>query len=128
MKRVLIVEDSPAMRQLIALTVQRVPGVHIDEAGDGMAALKALKDASGSPYDLIFLDINMPVMDGIKLLGRIREDQTFSETIVAVITMAESSETERQARALGARYFVRKPVTRALVEEILTEALGLELR
>jgi two-component system chemotaxis response regulator CheY len=120
-KRVLIVEDSPAMRQLLTLAVQRVPNVAIDEAGDGVAALKALKSGA---YDLIFMDLNMPVMDGMKLLGRLKEDATFAKTTVAIVTTDENPETENQARALGAKYFVRKPVNRRVVEKILGEVFG----
>jgi two-component system chemotaxis response regulator CheY len=120
-KRVLIVEDSPAMRQLLTLAVQRVPNVAIDEAGDGVAALKALKTGS---YDLIFMDLNMPVMDGMKLLGRLKEDEAFAKTTVAIVTTDENPDTESQARSLGAKYFVRKPVNRRVVEKILGEVFG----
>jgi two-component system chemotaxis response regulator CheY len=126
-RRVLIVEDSPAMRQLLSLAIQRLPGVQIDEAGDGVAALKALKTATTNPYDLVFLDLNMPVMDGMKLLGKLREDPSSSNTTVAVVTTTENSETEKQARTLGAKYFVRKPVNRRAVEKILTEVFGVAL-
>jgi two-component system chemotaxis response regulator CheY len=123
-RRVLIVEDSPAMRQLLSLAVQRLPGVSIDEAGDGVAALKALKVASHNPYDLVFLDLNMPVMDGMKLLGKMREDPGAAATTVAVVTTSENADTERQARTLGAKYFLRKPVNRRAVEKILADVFG----
>jgi two-component system, chemotaxis family, chemotaxis protein CheY len=123
-RRVLIVEDSAAMRHLLSLAVGRLPGAHIDEVGDGMAALKALKAAGGAPYDLVFLDLNMPVMDGLKLLGMMRGEPSVARTTFAVVTTIENAETERQARALGARYFVRKPVSRRAVDKILAEVFG----
>ena len=121
---VLIVEDSPAMRHLLALALARLPGVRIDQADDGVAALKAMKTAP-APYDLVLLDLNMPVMDGMKLLARMREDPAYSKTAVAVVTTEESPETERQARALGARFYVRKPVNRRTIETILSDVFGL---
>jgi two-component system chemotaxis response regulator CheY len=124
-RRVLIVEDSPAMRQLLSLAVMRLPGVQIDEAADGVAALKALKAAAASPYQLILLDLNMPVMDGMKLLGKLHEDPAWAQTTIAVVTTDEHLETERQARELGARYFVRKPVNRRMIEKIIGEVFGL---
>lgn len=127
-RRVLIVEDSPAMRQLLALALKRAAGVSIDQAEDGVAALKALKLAGADPYDLVFLDLNMPVMDGMKLLARIRDDEACAKTIVAVVTTEERAETEAQARELGARYFVRKPVNRKIIEKILSEVFGLPPR
>jgi two-component system chemotaxis response regulator CheY len=123
-RRVLIVEDSPAMRQLLVLAIGRVAGVAIDEAGDGVAALKALKMAAAQPYDVVFLDLNMPVMDGMKLLGKLHEDPTAAHTVVVVVTTTENAETERQVRSLGARYFVRKPVSRRAVDKILAEVFG----
>jgi len=109
------------MRQLLRLAVARVPGVTIDEAGDGVAALKAMKAAS---YDLVFLDLNMPLLDGLKLLGKLREEPSAKGTVVAVVTTSESAESERQARALGARHFVRKPVSRRALDKILAEVFG----
>jgi two-component system chemotaxis response regulator CheY len=121
---VLIVEDSPAMRQLLALAVDRLPGAAIDEVADGMAALKLLKASTAAPYDLVFLDLNLPVMDGLKLLGAMRGEPGAAGTAVAVVTTAENADVERQARALGARYFVRKPVSRRAVDKILAEVFG----
>jgi two-component system, chemotaxis family, chemotaxis protein CheY len=123
-KRVLIVEDSPAMRQLLAIAIQRFPGITVDEAGDGVAALKALKSAGNHPYQLVFLDLNMPVMDGMKLLGLLHDEATAAATTVAVITTTENADTERQARSLGAKYFIRKPVNRRTVERILADVFG----
>jgi two-component system, chemotaxis family, chemotaxis protein CheY len=123
-RRVLIVEDSAAMRHLLSLAVGRLPGVAIDEVGDGVAALKALRAATHAPYDLVFLDLNMPVMDGLKLLSMLQGDPTAARTTVAVVTTTENAETEKQARSLGARYFVRKPVSRRAVDRILSEVFG----
>jgi two-component system chemotaxis response regulator CheY len=123
-RRVLIVEDSPAMRQLLALAIGRIPDAAIDEVADGMAALKLLRASGTAPYALVFLDLNLPVMDGLKLLGMMRNEPSMAATTVAVVTTAESPEVERQARALGARFFVRKPVSRRAIDKILAEVFG----
>ena len=123
-RRVLIVEDSPAMRQLLSLAMLRF-GVLIDQADDGIAALKALK-ASG-PYDLVLLDLNMPVLDGMKVLKRMRDDPAYGSTSVCVVTTEESVETEEQARALGAQHYLRKPVNRKAIEKVLADVFGLPL-
>jgi two-component system chemotaxis response regulator CheY len=122
-RRVLIVEDSPAMRHLLTLTVQRLPGVAIDQASDGVEALVAIKGAK-SPYELVFLDLNMPIMDGMKLLAKLRSDGALARTTVAIVTTDESAESEEQARTLGARYFLRKPVNRKMIEKILFEVFA----
>jgi len=122
-KSVLIVEDSPVMRQLMVLAIAGYSDVRIDEASDGVAALKAIRSA-GEPYDLILLDLNLPIMDGVKLLGYLPSEPKANGTIVAVVTTESGDETEQQCRALGASYFLRKPVTKRDLTPVLREVLG----
>ncbi len=120
--KILIVEDSPAMRQLLALAVRKRPGVEVTEAADGLAALKALATAH---YDLLFVDLNMPVLDGMKLIKKVRESEASTgapRVRICVVTTESAQTTEDQARALGPDVFVRKPVARRDVERILQEA------
>ena len=125
-RRVLIVEDSPAMRELLRLAVKRVPQVLIEQAEDGVGALRALQTArtEGRPFHLVLLDLNMPVMDGMAVLERMREDRHLGDTQVAIVTTEESAETEAEARRLGARFFVRKPVNRRTIEKLLVDVFG----
>lgn len=115
--KILIVEDSTAMRQLLAMAVKKRAGAEVSEAPDGLAALKLLSQAH---YDLAFVDLNMPVLDGMKLIKRIREDG--HKTRVCVVTTESAQATEEHARALGADWFLRKPVSRRDVERVLAEA------
>jgi two-component system chemotaxis response regulator CheY len=120
--KILIVEDSPAMRQLLTLAVRKRAGVEVQEAGDGLAALKLL---AASQFDLLFVDLNMPVLDGMKLIKRVRESEAALGTPrvrIAVITTESSVASEDQARALGADVFLRKPVSRRDIERVLAEA------
>jgi len=119
-RRVLIVEDSSVMRELLTLAIKKFPNVHVDQAEDGVAALRAIR-SEDDPYDLIFLDLNMPIMGGMKLLGYVRDEELAQQTAIAVVTTEESPQVEEQARELGALYFLRKPVTRRMVEEVLIE-------
>jgi two-component system chemotaxis response regulator CheY len=115
------VEDSPAMRQLLLFAVRRFPGVQVDEVPDGVAALKAIAQ---TPYDVLFVDLNMPMLDGLKLIRRVREDPRQAQTRIVVVTTEESVEVEQQARELGATHYLRKPVQRHAIEEVLRTALG----
>jgi two-component system chemotaxis response regulator CheY len=126
-RRVLIVEDSPAMRELLRMAVKRVPNVVVEQAEDGVAALRALVGArnAGRPFHLVLLDLNMPVMDGMAVLERMKQDRHLGDTQVAIVTTEESTQTEAEALALGARFFVRKPVNRRTVEKLLTDVFGL---
>jgi two-component system, chemotaxis family, chemotaxis protein CheY len=120
--KILIVEDSPAMRQLLVIAVRKRAGTDVHEAADGLAALKAL---AATQFDLVFVDLNMPVLDGMKLIKKIRESETSTgapRVQICVCTTESAQATEDQARALGADYFLRKPVARRDVDRILAEA------
>jgi two-component system chemotaxis response regulator CheY len=116
--RILIVEDSPLMRQLLALTVKR-SGAEVMEASDGLAALKLLTQTK---FDLLFIDLNMPVLDGMKLIKRVREDPMQEGAQICVVTTESTASAEEHARALGANFYLRKPVHRRDVEQVLAEA------
>jgi two-component system, chemotaxis family, chemotaxis protein CheY len=120
--RVLIVEDSPAMRQLLSLAARKRAGVDVAEAGDGLAALKML---ASEQFDMLFVDLNMPILDGMKLIKKVRESESAvgaTRVRICVVTTEHAQSTEDQARALGADYFMRKPVNRRDVERVLAEA------
>jgi len=116
--RILIVEDSTAMRQLLALAVRK-HGAEALEAPDGLAALKMLTQEK---FDLLFVDLNMPILDGMKLIKRVREDKSLADTRICVVTTESAQATEEQARALGADYFLRKPIARRDVDRVLADA------
>jgi two-component system chemotaxis response regulator CheY len=79
--KVLIVEDSATMRQLIGFALKRIQGVEITEAQDGMDGLKKI---SSDKYDLALIDINMPLLDGLKLVKLIRSDPRCKDIPIAI--------------------------------------------
>lgn len=105
--KILIVEDSPTMRQLITFALRRLSDVDITEANDGVDGLKKI---SGGKFDLILTDINMPIMDGIKLVSLIRKDENNKEVPIIVITTEGGQEDRDRALALGANAYITKPV------------------
>lgn len=120
-KRVLIVEDSPTMRQMIAMVVRRAGSLQIDEAGDGVAGLRQMK---AQKYDLIITDINMPLLDGLKLVSLIRQDERHRDTPIVVITTEGSDEHRNQAFALGATSYITKPIKGPDVAKKVKELLA----
>ena len=105
--KVLIVEDSPTMRQLISFALKRLRGIRIVEANDGVDGLKKL---SAEKFDLILTDINMPIMDGLKLVSLVRNDATYRTTPIVVITTEGAQEDRERALALGANDYITKPI------------------
>ena len=105
--KILIVEDSPTMRQLISFALKRLPGVRIVEANDGVDGLKKL---SMEKFDLILTDINMPIMDGLKLVSLVRNDANYRSTPIVVITTEGAQEDRERALALGANDYITKPI------------------
>jgi len=105
--RILIVEDSPTMRQLLVFALKRIPGIEIVEARDGMDGLRKV---TSDHFDLALVDINMPVMDGLKLIHLIRDEESLAAMPIVVIT-TEGAEADRaRALALGADEYLTKPV------------------
>lgn len=105
--KILIIEDSPTMRQLIAFALKRLQGVRIVEASDGVDGLKKL---SSDRFDLILTDINMPIMDGLKLVSLVRNDANYRSTPIVVITTEGAQEDRERALALGANDYITKPI------------------
>jgi two-component system, chemotaxis family, chemotaxis protein CheY len=119
---VLIVDDSVAIRKFLQ-RVLRQTGLdlgEIREAADGEQAVEILKDGS---FGLILSDINMPVMDGLQLLTRIREMQHLKEVPVVMITTESGKAKVMEAFELGATGYVRKPFTADQIRETLCEIL-----
>src|SRR6185436_8500636 len=82
MPTALVVEDSPTMRQLIVFALHRIRGLTVIEADDGVDALRKL---AASKLDIILTDINMPIMDGLKLVKRVRSDEALKAIPIVII-------------------------------------------
>ncbi len=117
--RILIVEDSPTMRQLLVFALKRLKNVDIVEAQDGMDGLRKV---TGDHFDLALVDINMPVMDGLKLISLIRGEPTLEGMPICVITTESAREDRERALALGANEYLTKPIQ---ANKVLSVAKGL---
>jgi two-component system chemotaxis response regulator CheY len=106
-KNVLVVDDSATMRQLLALTLKKVRGCQVVEACQGREAADKL---SRHPFDLVITDINMPEMDGLALVGHIREVMKLSLPIVIVTTNGEEGARDQGLRK-GANAYLTKPIS-----------------
>ncbi|HKE12839.1 MAG TPA: response regulator [Myxococcota bacterium] len=121
--RILIVEDSPTMRQLLVFALKRLKGAEMVEAQDGMDGLRKV---SSDHFDLALIDINMPVMDGLKLIRLIRGEDNLKEMPIVVITTEGAKEDRERALALGANEYLTKPIQSNRVLQVVRSLLKLE--
>ena len=114
--RALIVDDSAVMRKIVerALRQAGIELIELREAGNGAEAL-ALLDHAG--VDLILCDINMPVMDGLEFVKRLKEVDTAKNVPVVMITTEGGESHVIQALSMGAKGYIRKPFTPDQVKE-----------
>lgn len=103
----LVVEDSPMMRQLIVFALGRIKNLSVIEADDGVDGLKKL---ASERFDLVITDINMPIMDGLKLVKRIRTDAIHKDVPIMIITTEGDQEDRQRAIQLGANAYITKPI------------------
>ncbi len=120
--KVLIVEDSPTMRQLISFALKRLRDIRIMEASDGVDGLKKL---AAEKFDLIFTDINMPIMDGLKLVSLLRNDANYRQTPIVVITTEGAQEDRERALARGANDYITKPIQANKIMELARTMLNI---
>ena len=117
----LVVEDSPTMRQLITFALKRIPGSKVVEANDGIDALKKL---STQKFDIILTDINMPIMDGLKLVSMVRNDPVHKAIPIIIITTEGADEDRKRGLALGANAYIAKPIQTADLLSVVSEIIS----
>lgn len=119
--KALVVDDSRAIRMIIARQLKTL-GFATVEASDGREALAALRSAG--PFDIVLVDWNMPVMNGLELVLEVRSDRSLDEMAIMMVT-TESEQTQ-VARAIeaGASEYLMKPFSPEAFEEKLV-ILGL---
>ena len=106
MASVLIVDDDPFIRKLIVTTLEDVTGFELVEAADGREAVEA---AARERPELVFLDIEMPGLDGLEACRRLRADPHTARATIVILTAAAAGDAERDAETAGADLFLTKP-------------------
>lgn len=120
---VLIVDDSAIVRKVLikafGMTTIDVNSFH--QAENGKVGLELLKETW---IDLVFLDINMPVMTGLEFLKIVRSEPALSKTPVIIVSTEGSKERIEELGQLGISAYLRKPVTPENLVETVTQVLG----
>ena len=119
----LVVDDSPAMRKQLSYALQRVMGMDATEAGDGADAWRKLATSS---FDILITDINMPLMDGLKLVSLVRDGGPHQRIPIIVITTESAEADRRRAMALGASAYLVKPVQAQQVVDTVKTLLRMD--
>ena len=124
MKKILVVDDDRTTRRLVALQLRRA-GYEVAEAGDGK---KALERVGREAFDLVLLDVWMPGMDGLEVLGRLRDAK--ERPRVVMMTADDASDTLLRAIREQAYRYLAKPIEPAQLLEVVRSTLesGPELR
>jgi len=105
-RTILIADDDPMIRRLIAATLEDVAGYRLQCAANGLDAVElALRERP----EIVFLDVDMPGCSGIEACRRLRSDPLTAETTVVMLTAAASADVEAAADAAGADLFLTKP-------------------
>lgn len=117
-RSILIVDDSETSRMIIrkCLTMTGDEGADFFDAEDGIRALSVLADHG---VDLVITDLNMPRMDGVTLVRKLRKGERTKALPVVVISSMGSDHLDQELRDLGVSAIIRKPLTPAKVREAL---------
>ncbi len=118
----LVVDDSATMRLQLGWALRRIVGLTVVEAVDGADAWKKLGEGR---YDILITDVNMPVMDGLKLISLVRGGGAHRAVPIIVITTEGASRDRDRALRLGASAYLAKPVQANEVVRAVKSLLGI---
>jgi two-component system chemotaxis response regulator CheY len=117
--KMLTVDDSPSVRKMVEFTL-KAKGFEVGSAGDGHEALELMAKEN---FDAIILDINMPRMNGLEFLKKIRGEEAYTSIPVVMLTTEGQEEDKDKAISLGATAYIVKPFKPTqllgLIEQIL---------
>ena len=120
MASILTVDDSTSLRAMVAFTLRRC-GHEVIEAVDGEDALDRLRSRR---IDLVLTDQNMPRMDGLTLVRRLRERESFRSTPILVLSAESSAQMKQAGRAAGATGWLVKPFDPERLVEVVNQVVA----
>ncbi len=124
-KRLLIVDDSATMRQLLVMALRKIDGIGplvLVEAKDGQDGYEKFKTTH---FDLVMTDIRMPNMDGLQLINKLR-DELGNKTVPIIVISTKGEEDDIQKGLnLGASEYMLKPISATRLRELITKQFAL---
>jgi two-component system chemotaxis response regulator CheY len=119
-KCILIVDDSETVRQVLQLALGNA-GYEVVQAEDGFDALAKL---SGAQIDMLITDLNMPNMDGLELIKKVREEGKHRFTPIVMLTTESSEGKKKAGREAGAAGWIIKPFKPEQLLKVVKMVLG----
>jgi len=105
MMRILAADDSASMREMVRVTLGSA-GFDVTAAADGD---EALRFAAQKAFDLVLLDVNMPVRDGFEVTRALRAEPDYKHTPILMLTTESSSDAKHEGKSAGATGWIVKP-------------------
>ena len=120
---ILIIDDSSVVRKVFkrVLDMTELPVGQIVEAENGRVGLEKLRSEW---IDLVFLDINMPIMNGMEFMEELLKDDNLKNTPVVIVSTEGSRERMDKLQIAGVKAYLRKPVTPEVLASTVTKLLG----
>jgi two-component system chemotaxis response regulator CheY len=122
---ILIVDDSSIVRKVFrkTLALSGVPTGEVLEAENG---LKGLESIESNWVDLVFLDINMPVMNGVEFIKNLRSNPEHAEIPVVIVSTEGSQTRIQELNEYGVKAYLRKPITPEQLSDTIQSILGVQ--
>lgn len=124
MPKILVVDDSKVMREMIVACLRGISGLEFVHAASGLEAIERL---SLGAFDLLFLDLNMPDIGGFEVVEFVRLQHSLAVLPIIVITTRGEESTRARALELGASRYMTKPFEPDAVVQQVRELLGARL-
>lgn len=119
-KTIAAVDDSSSIRQAISFELEQA-GYEVITAEDGMDALVQI---AGKEVDLVITDLNMPKLDGIGLIKKLREDQNYKFTPIIMLTTESEASKKEEGKQAGATAWMTKPFKSEQLLGVIRKVIG----
>jgi two-component system chemotaxis response regulator CheY len=119
-KIIMTVDDSASVRQMVSFTLKKA-GYEVIEAVDGVDALSKI---SGNRVRMMFVDLNMPNMDGIELIRTVRADPSYKFIPIVMLTTESQAAKKQEGKAAGATGWIVKPFKPEQLIAVVKKVLG----
>ncbi|HOW73677.1 MAG TPA: response regulator [Phycisphaerae bacterium] len=122
---VLIVDDSVTIRQMVKKTLD-IAGLNVGEVYEASNGIEALAQLNDHPVAVMLVDINMPTMNGIQLLTRMRGNRRLKDIPIVIVSTEGSRQRIAELESIGAFGYVRKPFHPEQLRDVLKPLLGVK--